>query len=280
MARQNVKLALQIFNDSLPVALPALGAKHNLFSFEATATFIDIILKWWKIVNVKTPWKGKRLRDQFQQPVFSVDNDPNIDFLHLLLKWLDDWKNKDLDKGTLTKETHAALEHTTYALVELARYSFEELKMTYVLFGKIQTDCLEDRFAKYRQLAGAQHHVSIRQIYEVENKLQSTLPTISTDQHWECVRKQVQALHPSCNVVVGSETLSKIQDILPILVYVAKYAVYVTLKKFNCAKCKDALTVDKTITVSAAHEHYDLVMQLDRGGCCRPRRLLLTTTLS
>ncbi|KAG0439157.1 hypothetical protein HPB47_016738 [Ixodes persulcatus] len=99
-----------------------LREQHNLFSFEATATFIDIILKWWKIVNVKTPWKGKRLRDQFQQPVFSVDNDPKIDFLHLLLKWLDEWKNKGLDKGTLTKETHAALEHTTYALVELASY--------------------------------------------------------------------------------------------------------------------------------------------------------------
>ncbi|KAH8028420.1 hypothetical protein HPB51_016533 [Rhipicephalus microplus] len=211
-------------------------SKHNLFSFEATATFIDIILEWWKIVNVKTPWKGKRLRDQFQQPVFSVDNDPKVDFLLLLLKWLDEWKNRGLDKGTLTKETHAALEHTTYALVELAR-----------------------------------------QIYEVENKLrlQSTLPTISTEQHWECVRKQVEALHPSCNVVVSSETLSKIQEVLPILVYVAGYAVYTTLKRLNCAKCKDVLTVDKTITVSAAHEHYDLVKQLDRGGLVYPSMFAL-----
>ncbi|XP_037561291.2 uncharacterized protein LOC119440456 [Dermacentor silvarum] len=68
--------------------------------------------------------------------------------------WLDEWKNKGFDNGTLTKETHAALEHTSYALVELARYSFEELGMSYVLFGKIQTDCLEDQFGKYRQLAG------------------------------------------------------------------------------------------------------------------------------
>lgn len=190
LERQDVKLALQIFNDYLPEALRALGAKHNLFSFEATATFIDIVLKWWKIVNVKTPWKGERLRDQFQQPVLSIDNDPKIAFLHMFLKWLDEWKNKGFDKGTLTKETHAALEHTTYALIELARYSFEELGMSYVLFGKIQTDCLEDRFGKYRQLAGAQYHISIRHIYEVENKLrlQSTLPTVSTDQHWEYVR--------------------------------------------------------------------------------------------
>lgn len=162
--------------------------------------------------------------------------------------------------------------------MELAWYSFEELKMTFVLFGKIQTDCLEDRFGKYRQLAGAQYHVSIRQIYGVENnlRLQSTLPTISTDQHWECVRKQVQELHPSCNVVLSSETLSKIQDILPIMVYVAGFAVYATLKKLNCAKCKDALTVDKIITVSAAHEHYDLVKQLDRGGLVYPSMFALS----
>lgn len=132
------------------------------------------------------------------------------------LKWLDECKNKGLDKNTLRKEIHAALEHTTYVLAELDRYSFEELGMSYVVFGKIQTDCLEDRFGKYRQLAGAQCRVSIRQIYEVENKLrlQSTLQTISTDQHWECVRKQVEALHPSCNIVVSSETLSKMQDVL------------------------------------------------------------------
>lgn len=203
LERQDVKLALQIFNDYLPEALRALGAKHNLFSFEATATLIDIVLKWWKIVNLKTPWKGERLRDQFQQPVLSIDNDPKIAFLHMFLKWLDEWKNKGLDKGTLTKETHAALEHTTYALIELARYSFEELGMSYVLFGKIQTDCLEDRFGKYRQLAGAQYHISIRQIYEVENKLrlQSTLPTVSTDQHWECVRSKSRLCFPAATLL-------------------------------------------------------------------------------
>ncbi|KAH7953612.1 hypothetical protein HPB49_010597 [Dermacentor silvarum] len=249
-------------------ALRALGAKHNLFSFEATATFVEIILKWWKIVNVKTPWKGERLRDHFQQPVLSIDNDPKIDFLHMFLKWLDEWKNKGFDNGTLTKETHAALEHTTYALVELARYSFEELGMSYVLFGKIQTDCLEDRFGKYRQLEGAQYHISIRQIYEVENKLrlQSTLPTVSPDQHWECVRKQVEALLPSSNVVVTSQALTKMQDVVPFLVYVAGYGVYGTLKKLKCEQCRDSLTVDKKITVSATNEHYGLVKQLDRGG--------------
>ncbi|KAH9379508.1 hypothetical protein HPB48_020435 [Haemaphysalis longicornis] len=102
--RQNVKLAMQIFNDFLPGALRALGTKHN----DATATFIEIVIKWWKVVNVKTPLKGKRLQDQFQQPVFSVDNDPKVYFLSTLRTWLEDWKSKRLDKSTLTKKTHAS----------------------------------------------------------------------------------------------------------------------------------------------------------------------------
>ncbi|KAH9383600.1 hypothetical protein HPB48_025254 [Haemaphysalis longicornis] len=121
--RQNVKLALQIFNNFLSEAWRDLGTKHNLFSFDATATFTEIVIKWWKVVNVKTPWKGKMRQDQFRQPVFSVYNDPKIDFLHTLLTWLDYWRSKGLHKSTL-KETHAAFEHTTYGLVELARYSF------------------------------------------------------------------------------------------------------------------------------------------------------------
>ena len=44
--------------------------------------------------------------------------------------------------------------------------------------GKIQTDSLEERFGKYRTMAGSQYLISVRQIFEVENKLrlQSILP--------------------------------------------------------------------------------------------------------
>ncbi|KAG0410260.1 hypothetical protein HPB47_012621 [Ixodes persulcatus] len=224
--RQNVKLALQIFNDSLPPALRSIGVKHNLLHYEGTASFIEIIVKWWKIVNVKAPNKGRRLNDDFQNPVI--------------------------------------------------RYCFEELGLNYVLLGKIQTDGLEDRFGKYRQLAGSQYHVYIRQIYEGENKLrlQSTLPMITTageDKAWEGLLERVDTPRPTCNVVVTREALSKIAGILPVLVYVAGYAVYATLKKLKCEECKAALTEDnKLATVSLAQEHYALVKELDRGGLVFP----------
>ena len=69
-------------------------------------------------------------------------------------------------KDRLIKETHMALHYTTTALLEISEYCLEESNANYVLLGKFQTDCLEARFRKYRQLAGGQHNVSLWQIYE------------------------------------------------------------------------------------------------------------------
>ncbi|KAH9367242.1 hypothetical protein HPB48_000377 [Haemaphysalis longicornis] len=116
-----------------------------------------------------------------------------------------------------------------------------ELNMLYVQFGKIQTDSLEDRFGKYRQFAGSQYHVSIRQIYEGENKmrLQSTLLTVNKpsqheshrDEQWEDLDRDEGAARANYNVVVTQDTLSKMTDIIAVLVYVAGYSVYSTLRK-------------------------------------------------
>lgn len=129
--------------------------------------FINIISTWWKIVNVKTPLKGLRLKDPMQQPLQNDPFDIRCNYLTKFLSWLDKWKSLDL-QGKLTKETHLALTLTTYGLLELKQYCTEELNMSYLLPGKIQTDCLEARFGRHRQLAGSQYHVSLRQILESE----------------------------------------------------------------------------------------------------------------
>lgn len=151
---------------------------------------------------MKTPFKGARFRDDFKKPVFPSERDPKLSFLYDFLDWLEYWKEKQADTCKLTKETHGALHQTTQALIEICRYCFDELHMSFVLLGKFQTDFLEDRFGRYRRLAGSQYHVSIRQLYEGETKLrlQNTLPQIWTssertgseadeDQHWEDFHK-------------------------------------------------------------------------------------------
>ncbi|KAH9359747.1 hypothetical protein HPB48_021306 [Haemaphysalis longicornis] len=209
-------------------------------------------------------------------------DDPKVHFLYKVLDWLDEWKARtnSYDSGKLTAETHGALHQTTSGLIEVARYCFNELNVSYVLLGKIQSDGLEDRFGKYSQLAGGQYHVSIRQVYECENKLrlQSTLPSASRssgsivdkDEKWDGLDKDTGRPVPLCNVVVTEETLQKIRDVIPVLVYVAGYAVYATLKKLKCEKCRALLTLNKEIRVSVNEKHYELVREMDRGGLVHP----------
>lgn len=164
MERQNVKLALDVINPFVSNALETRGAALKLVQAQSTADFINIIVTWWKVVNVKSPFKGHRLKDAMQEPVQSIDGH-QLTFLNGIVEWLNTWKSIDLSSGTMTRETHTALRLTCYSLVELSRYCLEELKFKCVLLGKFQTYALEDRFGRYRQLAGAQYHVPVRQIF-------------------------------------------------------------------------------------------------------------------
>lgn len=58
LERQSVKLVLQIFNEFVSNALLQLGNKHQLKFYEGTANFLNLIIRWWNIVNVKHPNKG------------------------------------------------------------------------------------------------------------------------------------------------------------------------------------------------------------------------------
>lgn len=60
MDRQNVKLALQIFNRLVSYGWCWLGTKNNIPNFESVAKLIDYIGTWWEIMNVKTSSEGIR----------------------------------------------------------------------------------------------------------------------------------------------------------------------------------------------------------------------------
>lgn len=70
--RQNVMLALKIFNLSTSEALRTCGPRLQLEHVVGTAEFLEIITKWWSILNVKTCNKSIRLRDELQSPITSV----------------------------------------------------------------------------------------------------------------------------------------------------------------------------------------------------------------
>lgn len=77
-----------------------IGREHNLLNYKSTADFIHLIHCWWSIVNVKTPFKGLHLNNEFKKPILTMTS-VNISFLNKFLLWLDTCKAKICTTGTL-----------------------------------------------------------------------------------------------------------------------------------------------------------------------------------
>ncbi|CAN7992916.1 unnamed protein product, partial [Ixodes hexagonus] len=238
--------------------------------------FIDIVVKWWKIVNVKSTHKGTRLRHPLQEPISRID-DTKLQFLNDLHKWLDTWKSMKCDTGGLTRETHAALEQTCYSLLKLSQYCLETLGFKYVLLGKFQTDCLEDRFGRYRQLAGAQYHISVRQVFECEKKLHLQKMLILVPPPDTIDEEEAEDEDQSVfNVLITEDDLQNSRCDMPVIAYVAGYSAHVTLKHMHCEGCAELLVMDgRMVDV----EDLSLISHLTRGGLTFPQPSTVTMVL-
>ena len=91
--RQNVSLAVRLFDEKNVVALQTFFKDQVIVG---SAEFVNIILSWWKIVNVGTPETGHRLRDPLREPIRSVE-DENANFLRKFVEFLVKWQNLRVD---------------------------------------------------------------------------------------------------------------------------------------------------------------------------------------
>ena len=234
--RQKVALALRVFNEYVAQGLLELGAKMSIPHYAATSLYIKIIVTWWHIVNVKSPLKGQRLNNKFEQPL-TPGSHISKDFLKYFVEWLQRW-NLMSTLGCLTRETFSALLHTSNVLLEISEYCINDLKANYVLLGKFQTDCLEARFGMYRQLAGGQYDVSLRQVFECEKKIRllSVLKLKINDNsialndfsiNWDDFDKDSGEIDNAYDIEpLTTDDLSRADDILPVIVYLAGYCCY------------------------------------------------------
>ena len=172
---------------------------------------MKFILNTWKIVNVKTPWKGKFVttRPIFQYIImleflndYEKKNMKNLfenctrtwklfftcivgyhkrdDFSRPILS-ADDSKLDFLRKECkewrsskregLSQQTFTAVIQSFSALIDLSTYLLERHAFSYVLLGKFQSDPLEGRFGYYRQLSGGNFFISCRQLLQAEKKI-------------------------------------------------------------------------------------------------------------
>ena len=167
LERQNVKLALKIFDESTLAAISLRNeANHN----SQTEDFINIILKLWKIFNINRPNKDLRFKeDDFSRQL--IQNDERFSFLSRIVYWIDVWKALPGKGGKLSPQTFTSLKHSCLALPILVNFLTSECRFNYVLSYFLQTDPIEHHFGLYTMLSGANYHISLCQILESERRL-------------------------------------------------------------------------------------------------------------
>ncbi|KAL1469908.1 hypothetical protein MTO96_040784, partial [Rhipicephalus appendiculatus] len=267
-----------------PHVAEALTARTGEVDFQhaaATEDFIKIILRWWSIVNVKTPSKGFHHRNVYEEPMSNQTDDPKASFLSAFITWLDVWEFYRHDTGVLTQETLSALRLSAQSLLALVKYCISELHFKYILLGKVQTDLLESRFGQYRQMAGGQYYISVRQLCETEGRirLQNALPRMSSDdlRGIEEIDRAIDA-GSSFTVHVSDANLDELRAQMPVIGYVGGYCAHAAMKVLKCKSCQGHLVITRNEAETEEDTH-SLITQLDRGGLKFPSALVITIVM-
>lgn len=200
IARQKMKLFLNVFNEK---TVAALKIHHK----DDTATIINVIVKLWKILNVKNPSLHIRLADDDRRP-FSSESDSRLDFLQEMALM---FKNLPAGRGpsrkqSLTLETRNALYTTLMGTAALIKKLLAS-DFKYVLTAKFQSDDLEGEFGVYRQLSGGTYFVGVEQILNSANirakRLLTDLEKVDASHHIK---------RSCCTALVTSEELDFIDQ--------------------------------------------------------------------
>ena len=284
LERQNVNLALKVFDDSTHSALRLqyLSLPH-LHTYHHTAVFIRVVCDIWKMFNINTPSKSIRLNDQLCKPF--VENDPRFCYLSQVVDWLEKWEKLPGKAGKLTSQTFKSFRHSTLALPSIVNHLTQNCNFSFVLTSFLQNDPLEHHFGIYRMMSGAQYHISFCQILESERRLKlSNILKIFSSGGWEqdC---SIKEFINSFTALTESKAAShfQIEHFLPAvqnlslvnvptqtlqaLAFIAGYTVYSYFKNSNrCQSCLSFLTEDKEMEIETSESIYKLLQIMDRGA--------------
>lgn len=276
--RQKVILACNIFSPETIIALSSMG-------YSEVVHFLNIINRWWTVVNVKSKGVCVRKREP-DASAFTSKNDDRLEFLRQFVLWLKQWMSLSVPYGRLTKDTMHALIQTNSALVELIEHCIDLEEVEYVLPGKFQTDKLENRFSSYRQLSGGNYNVSVLQVLEAEKKIKlQNLLGLKSARYKEVLLHE-NALSQSCEEVTNCDRSGHFQEFNTVIeevssvdvnvehypvVYVSGYVAFKMNSKLNCCGCSNFISTECT--------DCEMFQEINRGGLSVPSDLLIDICL-
>ncbi len=300
--KTNVLLADSLFHESTIAALRYYAKEFPEWRY--TADFLHVVRNWWNVLNVKSVLLGTRKRNKSMKPVSKEDKN-NLANLELFGKWLKKWRENARLTGAktcLTEETFLATIQTTFATVEVASSLLEKEEFSYVLLGHLQSDPLEKRFGWYRQLAGANYFVSLRQILEAEKSIRlkslvkysgltmaevkDTFEQVTQERKEQIIRNGFRLSeiiqHDATNISEVPEEDANI------VFYVAGCFARSLCKEQKCQGCTTLLkkgedipnlAPEESLTPEMQEQSKKFLEQVNRGGLCYPSDLVFVTCL-
>ena len=264
--RQKVETCLRVFSEETLHAL-LTHPQVDQEKVKGTTTFIEEVLKMWKILNVRNKDKAIRKNNPIEAEVRSPD-DPRLGYLLNMAEMFKKMGKKEKGKRskTLTTDTSYALFHTLNGIVELCKYQLETTH-EYVLLGSYSTDPLEKAFGKLRQGSGGTYFLTVQQVIEKLNinktklllKLNAVLGNLCVNIGHEC---------DQCGFLLdedGSEIFDNLEDLEMKILKETKMSLvhmagYVTRH--------DHLTEKELFDVTTFYyQNYgDYTKSMDRGG--------------
>ena len=143
--RQKVSTCLKVFSDRIVAALrqhPSLKNENE----NDTALFIDIMVKFYTVVNVRGPYESVSLSDERRSVIQS-----SCDLGLKILRDLSDiarslCSTPGVREKSLTKDTSSNLAHTCYGLHDLLLFLLSQ-NFDYVALSHFTADPLEKEFS-------------------------------------------------------------------------------------------------------------------------------------
>ena len=153
--KQNVPLALNIFERST-----AIGITEYFPERKDASEFIKLVNIWWTISNSK-----QEKNTHYRLGNAAVEGDMKPQFMRKFADWIEEWQDMQFSnsaKYTLSAQTAQALITTLRCSASLIEDLLSE-GYRFVLTARFQTDPLERRFSRVRQMSGGRFLVGLRE---------------------------------------------------------------------------------------------------------------------
>ena len=166
--RQKVSTVLEVFHEK---TIAALKEHDEIENADGAVDFLELILEFWNIVNVKSPYADIVLLDPLRAAINSPD-DANLQKLLKISAIVEKMGKKNTEgksgkrEKELSKDTANAFSNTCRGLVELSNFLITHKNYQYVLLGKFTSDHLEKEFGKLRQGSGGTYFITVQQALE------------------------------------------------------------------------------------------------------------------